>query len=70
MKHSVTGYLEKYHGCMMHKENIALDEAFNIAWSNAQRGLHSVVESEVQTIYINCDLFNETTTSIEELIEE
>ena len=69
MKYSVTGYLEKYHGCMTHEEGITLDKAFDIAWSNAQKGLHSVVESEVQTIYINCDLLDETTTSIEELID-
>ena len=55
MKYSVTGYLEKYHGCMTHEEGITLDKAFNIAWSNAQRGLYSVIESEVQTIYINCE---------------
>ena len=69
MKYSVTGYLEKYYGCMTHAEGITLDKAFDIAWSNAQKGLYSVVESEVQTIYINCDLFDETTTSIEELID-
>ena len=70
MNYSITGYLAKYYGCMMSKENITLDEAFDIAWSNAQKGLYSVVESEVQTIYINCDLFNETTIDVEELIEE
>lgn len=70
MTYSITGYLEKYYGCMMSKENITLDEAFDIAWSNAQKGLYSVIESETQTIYINCDLFNETTIDIAELIEE
>ena len=70
MKYSVTGYLEKYHGCMTHEEGITLDKAFDIAWSNAQKGLYSVVESEVQTIYINCNLFDETTIDVEELIEE
>ena len=70
MKYSVTGYLEKYRGCMTHKEGVTMDEAFDIAWSNAQRGLYSVIESEVQTIYINCDLFDETTIDVEELIEE
>ena len=70
MNYSITGYLAKYYGCMMSKKNITLDEAFDIAWSNAQKGLYSVVESEVQTIYINCDLFNETTIDVEELIEE
>ena len=70
MKYSVTGYLAKYYGCMMSKENITLDRAFDIAWSNAQKGLYSVIESEFQTIYIGCDLFNETTIDVEELIEE
>ena len=70
MKYSITGYLEKYHGCMTHAEGITLDKAFDIAGSNAQKGLYSVVESEVQTIYINCDLFDETTIDVEELIEE
>ena len=70
MNYSITGCLEKYHGCMTHKEGITMDEAFDIAWSNAQKGLYSVIESEVQTIYINCDLFDETTIDVEELIEE
>ena len=69
MKYSVTGYLAKYYGCMTHEEGITLDKAFNIAWSNAQKGLYSVIESEFQTIYINCDLLDGTTTSIEELID-
>ena len=69
MKYSVTGYLGRYHGCITHEEGITLDKAFNIAWSNAQKGLYSVIESKVQTIYINCDLLDETTTSIEELID-
>ena len=70
MNYSITGYLEKYHGCMMHEEGITLNKAFDIAWGNAQRGLYSVIESELQTIYINCDLFDETTIDVEELIEE
>ena len=70
MNYSITGYLAKYHGCMTHEEGITLDRALDIAWSNAQKGLYSVIESEVQTIYINCDLFNETTIDVEELIEE
>ena len=69
MKYSVTGYLEKYHGCMTHKEGVTMDEAFDIAWSNAQKGLYSVIESEVQTIYIDCDLFDEYTTDIYDLME-
>ena len=55
MNYSITGYLAKYYGCMMSKENITLDEAFDIAWSNAQNGLHSVIESETHAIYIDCD---------------
>ena len=69
MECSITGYLKKYYGCMMHKEGITLDEAYNIAWSNAQHGLYSVIESEAQVIYIDCDLFDNTTTDVYELIE-
>ena len=51
MNYRITGYLSKYYGCMMSKENITLDEAFDIAWSNAQKGLYSVIESETHAIY-------------------
>ena len=51
MNYSITGYLAKYYGCMMSEENITLDEAFNIAWSNAQKGLYSVIESNTRYIY-------------------
>ena len=51
MNYSITGYLAKYYGCMMSKENITLDEAFDIAWSNAQKGLYSVIESDTHAIY-------------------
>ena len=69
MNYSITGYLAKYYGCMMSKENITLDEAFDIAWSNAQKGLYSVIESDTHAIYIDCDLFNEYTTDIYDLME-
>ena len=69
MNYSITGYLEKYYGCMMFKENITLDEAFDIAWSNAQQGLYSVIESETHSIYIDCDLFDEYTTDIYDLMK-
>lgn len=70
MNYSITGYLEKYYGCMMSKEDITLDEALNIAWSNAQKGLYSVIESETHAIaiYIDCDLFDEYTTDVYDLI--
>ena len=45
-----------------------LDEAFDIAWSNAQKGLYSVIESDTHAIYINCDLFDEYTTDIYDLM--
>lgn len=69
MNYTITGYLAKYYGCMMRKENITLDEAFDIAWSNAQKGLYSVIESDTHAIYIDCDLFDETTTDIYDLME-
>ena len=68
MNYSITGYLAKYYGCMMSKKNITLDEAFDIAWSNAQKGLYSVIESDTHTIYIDCDLFDEYTTDIYDLM--
>ena len=69
MNYSITGYLAKYYCCMMSKENITLDEAFDIAWSNAQKGLYSVIESDTHAIYINCDLFDEYTVDIYDLME-
>ena len=69
MNYRITGYLEKYYGCMMSKKNITLDKAFDIAWSNAQKGLYSVIESDTHAIYINCDLFNEYTMDIYDLME-
>ena len=69
MKYSISGYLQKYYGCMMHKEGITLEEAYNIAWSNAQDGLYSVIESEAQIIYIDCSLLDDTTIDIYNLIE-
>lgn len=69
MNYSITGYLEKYHGCMTHEEGITLDKAFDIAWSNAQKGLYSVIESDTHAIYINCDLFDEYTVDIYDLME-
>ena len=51
------------------QKNITLDEAFDIAWSNAQKGLYSVIESDTHAIYINCDLFDEYTTDIYDLME-
>ena len=68
MNYSITGYLKKYYGCMMHKEGITLDAAFDIAWSNAQNGLYSVIESETHAIYIDCDLFDEYTVDIYDLM--
>ena len=64
MNYSITGYLSKYYGCVMSKENITLDEAFNIAWSNAQKGLYSVIDSETHVINMDCDLLDEYTTDI------
>lgn len=69
MKYSISGYLQKYYGCMNHEEGITLEEAYNIAWNNAQYGLYSVIESEAQIIYIDFDLFNESTIDVYELIE-
>lgn len=69
MKYSITGYLKKYYGCMNHKEGITLEEAYCIAWDNAQNGLYSVIESEAQIIYIDSNLFNESTIDVYELIE-
>lgn len=69
MNYSITGYLKKYYGCMMHKEGITLENAYNIAWHNAQQGLHSVIESEAQVIYIDCSLFNEDTIDIYDIID-
>ena len=69
MKYSVTGYLAKYYGCRMSKENITLDEGCEMSWSNAQKGLYSVIESDTHAIYINCDLFNEYTVDIYDLME-
>lgn len=69
MVYSISGYLQKYYGCMNHEEGITLEEAYNIAWDNAQHGLHSVIESEAQIIYIDCNLFDEDTIDIYDLIE-
>ena len=69
MEYSISGYLKKYYGCMNHKEGITLEEAYDIAWSNAQCGLYSVIESEAQIIYIDSDLLNESTIDIYDLIE-
>lgn len=69
MKYSITGYLKKYYGCMNHKEGITLEEAYCIAWGNAQQGLYSVIESEAQIIYIDCTLFNDTTIDVYDIIE-
>lgn len=70
MNYSITGYLKKYYGCMTHEEGITLEDAYNIAWDNAQKGLYSVIESEAQIIYIDCDLFNENTTDVYDIIED
>ena len=70
MNYSVTGYLKKYYGCMMHEEGITLTDAYNIAWDNAQKGLYSVIESEAQIIYIDCTLLNECTIDIYDIIED
>ena len=69
MVYSISGYLQKYYGCMNHKEGITLEEAYDVAWSNAQCGLYSVIESEAQIIYIDCSLFNDATMDVYELIE-
>lgn len=69
MKYSISGYLKKYYGCMNHTEGVTLEEAYNIAWSNAQCGLNSVIESEAQIIYIDSDLLNESTIDVYDLIE-
>lgn len=69
MKYSISGYLQKYYGCMNHEEGITLEEAYNIAWDNAQCGLHSVIESEAQIIYVDCSLLDENTIDIYDLIE-
>lgn len=69
MNYSVTGYLKKYYGCMNHEEGITLEEAYCIAWDNAQHGLYSVIESEAQIIYIDCNLFNDTTIDVYDIIE-
>ena len=50
MKYSISGYLQKYYGCMNHEEGITLEEAYDIVWDNAQHGLNSVIESEAQII--------------------
>lgn len=70
MEYSIRGYLKKYYGCMMDEDEVTLDEAYNIAWSNAQRGLYSVIESESQIIYIDCDLLDEDTIDVYDLIDE
>ena len=72
MTYSITGYLEKYYGCVMSKENITLNEAFSIAWSNAQKGLHSVIESDIYVINIDRNFFDRYTTynDIEQLLED
>ena len=70
MKYSISGYLKKYYGCMEHEEGITLDEAYNLAWGYAQHGLHSVIESEAQIIYIDCNLFDEATIDVYDLIED
>lgn len=69
MVYSISGYLQKYYACMMHEEGITLEEAYNIAWDNAQRGLNSVIESEAQIIYIDCSLLDETIIDVYDLIE-
>lgn len=70
MNYSITGYLKKYYGCMIHEEGLMLEDAYNIAWDNAQKGLYSVIESKAQIIYIDCDLFNENTTDVYDIIED
>lgn len=70
MNYSITGYLTKYYVCMMHEEGITLEEAYSIAWDNAQNGLYSVIESEAQIIYIDCTLLNECTIDIYDIIED
>lgn len=70
MKYSISGYLQKYYGCMMHEEGISLEEAYEIAWDNAQHGLNSVIESEAQIIYIDGDLLDETTIDVYDLIDD
>ena len=69
MKYSISGYLQKYYGCMMHEEGITLEEAYAIAWDNAQNGLNSVIESEAQIIYVDCNLLDEATIDVYDLIE-
>lgn len=69
MNYSITGYLKKYYGCMTHEEGITLENAYEIAWSNAHEGLYSVIESEAQIIYIDCDLLDDTTIDIYDIIE-
>lgn len=69
MRYSISGYLQKYYGCMNHKEGITLEEAYEIAWDNAQHGLYSVIESEAQIIYIDCSLLDDTTIDVYDLIE-
>ena len=69
MKYSISGYLQKYYECMMHEEGITLEEAYAIAWDNAQNGLNSVIESEAQIIYIDCNLLDEATIDVYDLIE-
>lgn len=69
MKYSINGYLQKYYGCMEHEEGITLEEAYNPAWQYAQHGLYSVIESEAQIIYIDCNLLDEATIDIYDLIE-
>lgn len=70
MNYSISGYLQKYYRCMNHEEGITLEEAYAIAWDNAQNGLYSVIESEAQIIYIDCNLFNEDTIDVYDLIED
>lgn len=70
MKYSISGYLQKYYGCMNHEEGITLEEAYAIAWDNAQNGLYSVIESEAQIIYIDGALLDETTIDVYDLIED
>lgn len=69
MLYSISGYLKKYYGCMEHEEGITLYEAYNLAWEYAHNGLHSVIESESQIIYIDCNLLDENTIDVYELIE-
>lgn len=69
MLYSISGYLKKYYGCMEHEEGITLNEAYSLAWKYAHNGLYSVIESEAQIIYIDCNLLDENTIDVDELIE-